>query len=459
MSIEGGERDVEKAETETPENTEESGGEASEVSKKEIDSEGDADNLDGGDDIDDEEEPEDEEDGDTDGTKDGTEGSDTEGANDGESDEPETETESGDKTKETEETDKPLTKEEAQQKMGDYYASHNYGKEDYATYSKDPEWQKLNAEYKKAHGLDNQGTAEGGAESENNDKPITKAEAQQKLMEYYNSHNYGQEHYPIYSKDPEWQKLNDQYIDADERENGDKVELNNTLLDMEDLKGTGSNPDELPDKSEFIEYGDADGSKDLSDRAYEKYSKKADKALPYEEKNALNEYSQEQSQAGYERINKELRGQPAGYTTDFQKQRVSENIDKISSAIDKQKLPKDMTLYRGISSPGIVLGKDWESKSLDQLNSECNGKVFEEKAFCSTSTKEAKARDFETAKGAIMNIEAPKGANGVFMGKVSAYSENEVLLQKGSCFEIKSIEKDNYGNIVINAKLIGRREG
>ena len=34
----------------------------------------------------------------------------------------------------------------AMRKMGNYFAKHNYGKDDHPTYSKDPEWQRLNAE-------------------------------------------------------------------------------------------------------------------------------------------------------------------------------------------------------------------------------------------------------------------------------------------------------------------------
>lgn len=33
---------------------------------------------------------------------------------------------------------------EAMKNMRDYLSAHNYGKMDYPTYSKDPEWQRLN---------------------------------------------------------------------------------------------------------------------------------------------------------------------------------------------------------------------------------------------------------------------------------------------------------------------------
>ena len=34
--------------------------------------------------------------------------------------------------------------EKAMKEMSEYLSSHNYGKDDYDTYSKDPEWQRLN---------------------------------------------------------------------------------------------------------------------------------------------------------------------------------------------------------------------------------------------------------------------------------------------------------------------------
>lgn len=89
----------------------------------------------------------------------------------------------------------------AMNNMSDYLNKHNYGREDYAEYSKDPEWQKLNAELQKSLGME---VTTYPAE----EKVLSKEEALNNMSDYLNKHNYGREDYAEYSKDPEWQKLN-----------------------------------------------------------------------------------------------------------------------------------------------------------------------------------------------------------------------------------------------------------
>jgi hypothetical protein len=42
----------------------------------------------------------------------------------------------------------------------------------------------------------------------------TLTEAMKNMREYLVAHNYGKMDYPIYSKDPEWQRLNQALINA-----------------------------------------------------------------------------------------------------------------------------------------------------------------------------------------------------------------------------------------------------
>ena len=79
------------------------------------------------------------------------------------------------------------------QQMSDYMNAHNYGKDDYAEYSQDPEWQRLN-----------------NALLQEEDIPPT---AFQQMGEYMNEHNYGRDDYAEYSQDPEWQRLNDAMLE------------------------------------------------------------------------------------------------------------------------------------------------------------------------------------------------------------------------------------------------------
>ena len=83
--------------------------------------------------------------------------------------------------------------------MSAYMNEHNYGKEDYPEYSKDPEWQKLNADLQASQGMEVTPA-----------EPYTPGykEALDNMSTYMNEHNYGKADYPEYSKDPEWQKLN-----------------------------------------------------------------------------------------------------------------------------------------------------------------------------------------------------------------------------------------------------------
>lgn len=75
----------------------------------------------------------------------------------------------------------------------DYMYAHNYGSDDFAIYSKDPEWQRL---HQAAFPESNRGDVLNRSEL-----------AKQQLKEYMAIHNYSQGDFPEYSKDPEWQYL------------------------------------------------------------------------------------------------------------------------------------------------------------------------------------------------------------------------------------------------------------
>ncbi len=88
----------------------------------------------------------------------------------------------------------------AYDRLSEYYSSHNYGQGDYSEYSQDPEWQELNNAYLQEIG---QEPIEYG-----ND---TGASAYDNLMAYMSSNNYGQQDAAEYTNDPEWQELNNAY--------------------------------------------------------------------------------------------------------------------------------------------------------------------------------------------------------------------------------------------------------
>jgi len=82
----------------------------------------------------------------------------------------------------------------AMNNMAEYMSEHNYGPDDYAEYSKDPEWYKLNSELQQSLGMEV--------------TPPTPEVAMSNMSDYMNEHNYGPDDYSEYSQDPEWQKLN-----------------------------------------------------------------------------------------------------------------------------------------------------------------------------------------------------------------------------------------------------------
>lgn len=81
----------------------------------------------------------------------------------------------------------------AEQQLRDYMSEHNYGLGDFPTYSMDPEWQRLHQMAYPDSGVIG--------------SLIGSSIAIQRLQNFMNSHNYGVGDYPTYSKDPEWQRL------------------------------------------------------------------------------------------------------------------------------------------------------------------------------------------------------------------------------------------------------------
>ena len=104
--------------------------------------------------------------------------------------------------------------------MREYIYEHNYGKEDYETYSKDPEWQELNNRLLEEGGREPIDYGEPSPEEAN--QPIEEStedvSAMDAMREYIYEHNYGKEDYETYSKDPEWQELNNRLLEEGGRE-------------------------------------------------------------------------------------------------------------------------------------------------------------------------------------------------------------------------------------------------
>jgi hypothetical protein len=135
----------------------------------------------------------------------------------------------------------PVSDRAALDNMSEYMNAHNYGREDFGEYSKDPEYQRLNNELLESEGKDpiDYGSAESGEElpasdesvepvSEATENPVEETEppveegepvsdraALDNMSEYMNAHNYGREDFGEYSKDPEYQRLNNELLESE----------------------------------------------------------------------------------------------------------------------------------------------------------------------------------------------------------------------------------------------------
>ena len=119
------------------------------------------------------------------------------------------------------ETSNADTQEDAFRQLSDYMNEHNYGQDDYDTYSQDPEWQRLHSKAFPDYTP---------PETSNAD---TQENAFRQLSDYMNKHNYGQDDYDTYSQDPEWQRLHsaafpNNSTDTSAQENISSIETDDT---------------------------------------------------------------------------------------------------------------------------------------------------------------------------------------------------------------------------------------
>lgn len=100
----------------------------------------------------------------------------------------------GEETLEGQVEDKPY------ESVGEYLSAHNYGQEDFETYSQDPEWRELMRNEYPDYEL----------------PELSQESAQEQLNQYMSEHNYGVEDYDEYSQDPTWRELHSTVFPDDE---------------------------------------------------------------------------------------------------------------------------------------------------------------------------------------------------------------------------------------------------
>ena len=93
--------------------------------------------------------------------------------------------------------------------ISDYMNAHNYGPDDFATYSQDPQWRQLMHQEYPDYEL----------------PEMTRESANAQLSQYMNDHNYGADDYVEYSQDPVWRELHSAAFSDDELPSLDDTSL------------------------------------------------------------------------------------------------------------------------------------------------------------------------------------------------------------------------------------------
>lgn len=116
--------------------------------------------------------------------------------------------------------------------------------------------------------------------------------------------------------------------------------------------------------------------------------------------------------------------------------------DAISAAIRSSPLPEDTVLYRG----GGVEYADLRP-----------GQVYTDQGFCSTSAKMSFAESCMSVEGSpvLIRINAPEGTPGLPLDDAlkEVMGADEVLLDRGSTFEVLTVESDEDGTKLIEVRV------
>lgn len=316
--------------------------------------------------------------------------------------------------------------------LSGYMSDHNYGMDDYDTYSQDPVWRDLHRKEFPDSEL----------------PPLTQESAKSQLYDYMTEHNYGQDDFNTYSQDPKWRDLQsaafpdyelpplvEEKSDIGFNENGRELTPANTIVDV----------------NEFHNFN--------LDDEYEKLSSLDVKDLSKDEISSLERYSG----SGYSRINRSLYDNEYRPLSTYEKELNEKDINTLTNCISRKEIPFDFKAYRGIDNMEFVFGDDANNMSLEELNKKYSGIYFVNKGFSSVSTDYDVANDFlgYSNKGGVMTIDVPKGSKGIAMGDVSVFKngEKEVLLQRGSAYQIKSIDMDDNNRLRLHTKLVGQFGG
>lgn len=136
--------------------------------------------------------------------------------------------------------------------VSDYMNAHNYGKDDFDTYSQDPQWRQLMRKEYPDYEL----------------PEISRGKAYTQLSQYMNEHNYGREDYAEYSKDPIWRELHSTaFPDAElppltgEKATGELTGYDNEASEVQEIIQEENEKDDKAEDIEGLEESDENDKK------------------------------------------------------------------------------------------------------------------------------------------------------------------------------------------------------
>ena len=119
--------------------------------------------------------------------------------------------------------------------ISDYMNAHNYGPDDFATYSQDPQWRQLMRQ-----------------EYPDYDLPeMSQESASAQLSQYMNDHNYGADDYAEYSQDPTRRELHSNAFPNDELPSLESQEYSSIVNTLNDMN-VAYRPVEFADESRTV---------------------------------------------------------------------------------------------------------------------------------------------------------------------------------------------------------------
>lgn len=159
-------------------------------------------------------------------------------------------------------------------------------------------------------------------------------------------------------------------------------------------------------------------------------------SLSQEQKGAIHSYTG----AAYSNINARLRGLEKSFDPGN-----LECAQKIHQVLSSASIPNDCIVYRGVSSKALGMLRMLPDSMLVK-------KTFTDHGFMSTSL------DRNSAFGGdmLLEIEAPKGSHGAYVGDISSagHYESEVLFDAGQQMRIKAVRRDENGRRIVSVRIM-----